>query len=88
MYLQCVDITFVEPNDPRLTQVNESNCFNSNDIGFADVYTITQQASGANATTSGAEHTFFYFGRHRSSGGWLAYAGWLPAVVGGLWMLL
>lgn len=85
--LQCVDITFVEPNDPRLAQVNESNCFNSNDIGFADVYTITERASGASNVTSGGEHTFFYFGRHRSSS-WVSYLGWVPAVVGGLWVLL
>ncbi|KAH8907648.1 hypothetical protein BR93DRAFT_559105 [Coniochaeta sp. PMI_546] len=83
----CVDITFVEPNDPRLEIVNETNCFNSNDIGFADVYTITNRASGANNVTSGAEATFFYFGRNRSRS-WLSYAGWLPAVVGGLWVLL
>ncbi|KAH8648466.1 hypothetical protein BX600DRAFT_502882 [Xylariales sp. PMI_506] len=52
----CVDITFVEPGDSRVAEVNETNCFNSTDIGFADLYTITTKASGssANASTSGA----------------------------------
>lgn len=86
-----MDITFAEPNDPRIAEVNESNCFNSNQIGFADVYTITTKASNqavVNAT-SGAEPSvsFWYFGRHRQ-GSWLGYAGWLPLIVGGLWVLL
>lgn len=85
-----MDITFAEPNDPRIAEVNETNCFNSNDIGFADVYTITTRASGQGnvTTTSGAESvSLWYFGRHRE-GSWLGYAGWLPVVVGGLWVLL
>lgn len=82
-----MDITFVEPDSPLLEEVNEANCFNSNDIGFADVYTITNRASGAANVTSGAETSFYYFGRNRSRS-WLSYAGWLPAVAGGLWMLL
>ncbi|KAK3941978.1 putative gpi anchored protein [Diplogelasinospora grovesii] len=83
----CVDITFVEPNDPRLADVNESNCFNSNDIGYADVYTLTVRASGQGNTTSGAEHRFWYFRRH-NKGSILAYLGWMPVVLGGLWVLL
>lgn len=83
----CVDITFVEQNDPRLAEVNESNCFNSNDIGFADIYTITSRLPGAGNTTSGAEARFWYFGRHRSNS-WFTYAGWLPVAIGGLWVLL
>ena len=86
---QCVDITFVEPGDPRVGLVNETNCFNSNDIGFADVYTITTRASGqGNASlTSDAETRFWYFGRNRK-GSLLAYAGWLPVMLGGLWVLM
>jgi hypothetical protein len=84
---KCVDITFVEPNDPRLEVVNESNCFNSNDLGFADVYTITNRASGVTNVTSGAETTFYYFNRHRSAS-WLSLAGWLPVVLGGWWVFL
>ncbi|KAH8821915.1 hypothetical protein F5884DRAFT_106041 [Xylogone sp. PMI_703] len=43
----CVDITFAEPED--VAEVNSSNCFNSSDISFADVFTIAQgpQSSGA-----------------------------------------
>ncbi|KAK1249055.1 hypothetical protein MKX07_002571 [Trichoderma sp. CBMAI-0711] len=37
----CVDITFVEPGDKRIPEVNGTNCFNSSDIGFADIGTIT-----------------------------------------------
>ncbi|PMD14306.1 hypothetical protein NA56DRAFT_610696 [Hyaloscypha hepaticicola] len=34
----CVDITFTEPEN--VAQVNESNCFNSSDISFNNVYSI------------------------------------------------
>jgi len=34
----CVDITFTEPE--HVAQVNESNCFNSSDISFNNVYSI------------------------------------------------
>ncbi|KAH6608801.1 hypothetical protein Trco_002147 [Trichoderma cornu-damae] len=37
----CVDITFVDPGDKRIPAVNGTNCFNSSDIGFADIETIT-----------------------------------------------
>jgi hypothetical protein len=86
---KCVDITFVDPHDERLEEVNESNCFNSNQITFADVYTITTRAPGGANLTSGAEETFYYFSRNRGRS-WLSYAGLLPAAVvgGSLWMLL
>ncbi|KAL2160984.1 hypothetical protein VTH06DRAFT_8696 [Thermothelomyces fergusii] len=42
----CVDITFAEPGDPRIALVNETNCFNSSDIGIADVYTLTLREPG------------------------------------------
>lgn len=37
---QCVDITFANPED--VAEVNSSNCFNSSDIGFNNVYTMTE----------------------------------------------
>ncbi|KAL1894475.1 hypothetical protein Cpir12675_003652 [Ceratocystis pirilliformis] len=37
----CVDIEFAEPGDSKIARVNESNCFNSTEFGFADVYTVT-----------------------------------------------
>ncbi|KAF4589041.1 GPI anchored protein [Ophiocordyceps camponoti-floridani] len=37
----CVDIIFAEPGDSRIAEVNETNCFNSSELGFADLYTIT-----------------------------------------------
>ncbi|EEU35301.1 uncharacterized protein NECHADRAFT_92223 [Fusarium vanettenii 77-13-4] len=42
----CVDIIFAEPGDKRLAEVNKTNCFNSTDIGFAEVFTITTKESG------------------------------------------
>lgn len=83
----CVDITFVEDNDPRLAVVNETNCFNSTDIGFSEVYTITTKASGSNTTTSGAAPSF-QFRRQQASSVWLQYGGWLPLAVGIVWMAL
>lgn len=83
-----MDITFVEDNDPRLANVNETNCFNSTDIGFSDVYTITTKAAGSNGTTSGAVPSFVF---RRSQGGasvWMQIVGWLPVVTGGLWLLV
>lgn len=83
----CVDITFVAPNDARLADVNETNCFNSNDIGFAEIYTVTTRAVNQGNTTSGAETRFWYFGRNRKSS-WYSYAGLLPVLAGGLWVLM
>ena len=76
---QCVDIEFVEPNDARIAEVNATNCFNSTDIGFSDVYNITTKPVGGNAT-SGA-------------GSWitssaLRYHDWLHVALGGLMVLL
>lgn len=74
---QCVDITFVPPGDPRVAQVNESNCFNSTDLGAADLYTINILESGRDklALTSAAASL-------------ARLAGWVPLVAGGLWMML
>ncbi|TQN66923.1 hypothetical protein CSHISOI_08304 [Colletotrichum shisoi] len=76
----CVDIEFAEPGDPKIAKVNETNCFNSTDIGFADVFTITTRESGQGyaTATSGAAGL-------RSA---LGTAGWVPLVVGALWAAL
>ena len=85
---QCVDITFADPGDERIEKVNESNCFNSQDLGFADIYTITQKAPGqAVNATSGAEVTFWYMRRHDKYSLW-RWSGWLPVILGGLYVLL
>ncbi|GAB1311513.1 hypothetical protein MFIFM68171_01723 [Madurella fahalii] len=73
----CVDITFVEPGDPRLGEVTEENCFNSTEIGAADVFSLTLRASGQIIGTSGAFRNAL-----------TPYLGYLPLVVGGLWALL
>ncbi len=83
--MQCVDITFAEPGDPRIPLVNETNCFNSTDIGIGDVYTLTLRASGQGAVnaTSGAGRVveMMWSGR-------MAWAGYGALAVGGLWALL
>lgn len=75
----CVDIIFAEPGDPRIGEVNETNCFNSTDLGFAELYTITTKNSGSDAyVSSGAVETVRR----------LSWAGYLPLALGGLWALL
>jgi len=44
----CVDITFAEPED--VEEVNETNCFNSTDITFNNVYSIGPGSSSATRT--------------------------------------
>jgi len=44
----CVDITFANPED--VPEVNETNCFNSSDISFNNVFSIPIGASGASAS--------------------------------------
>lgn len=77
----CVDITFVATDDPRLGKVNETNCFNSTDIGFTDIYATPARTTNITAT-SGARS-----GNVLVRSGYSA-VGWLPLVAGGLWMLL
>lgn len=83
---QCVDITFVEDDDSRLPQVNETNCQNTSDIGFADVYTITTKPSGANlslnATSGAAAHV-----ARPAGGGLFSVVGWAPLGLGFLWLV-
>ncbi|KOS19464.1 Uncharacterized protein ESCO_000024 [Escovopsis weberi] len=79
----CVDIIFVEPNDPRLPEVNETNCFNSSHIGFADVYTIVTKPPILNnpviALSAAAKSTYRFF---------LGSMGWLPLLAGALWFTI
>lgn len=43
----CVDIIFAEPGDDKIPEVNETNCFNSTHLGFAEQYTIVTKQPGA-----------------------------------------
>lgn len=83
--VQCVDIEFVEPGDSRLPTVNESNCSNSTEIGFGQVYTITTLEppinGEADASTRDGESSAEAFSR-------LSWVGWLPLVVGSFWVVL
>ncbi|TAQ83770.1 hypothetical protein B7494_g7909 [Chlorociboria aeruginascens] len=49
----CVDITFADPADPEIQEVNETNCFNTSDIGFNNVFTI-----GLGDTVSSASRAY------------------------------
>ncbi|KAI5918465.1 hypothetical protein F4810DRAFT_573338 [Camillea tinctor] len=82
----CVDITFADPGDSRIAKVNESNCFNSTDLGFAEIYTITTTPIGAaaNMTTSGASPSSPLLSLSRL-GGWFGY---LPLLAGGALLLI
>jgi len=72
----CVDITFVEPGDKRLLEVNTSNCFNSSDIGYSDVYSVSRIAPNITGTTSDAGLRPF------------ACLGWLPVLLGTAWLMV
>ncbi|KAF4119945.1 Conserved hypothetical, protein [Geosmithia morbida] len=77
----CVDIEFAEPGDPKIAEVNETNCFNSTSLGFADIYTIatTNPATGKryDENESAADHTT------PRQFGWVAML-----IVAGLWASL
>ncbi|KAK0716910.1 hypothetical protein B0T26DRAFT_645347 [Lasiosphaeria miniovina] len=75
----CVDITFSDPNDPDLAEVNETNCFNSTDIGSANIYTQIVTPSGGNVS-SAAQRTL--------KGSTFTLLGWLPLALVGLWALV
>ncbi|KAL2153818.1 hypothetical protein VTH82DRAFT_2493 [Thermothelomyces myriococcoides] len=75
----CVDITFAEPGDPRIALVNETNCFNSTDIGFGEIYTMTLREPGENTTRNAASH---------SVGSLASYLAYAPVLIGGLLALL
>lgn len=86
---QCVDIIFADPGDSKIAEVNESNCFNSQELGFADVYTITVHEpirdDGLAEESGAGEVSFWYLGRNRNRSVW-TWVGWVPVVVGGLWV--
>jgi hypothetical protein len=52
LLFQCVDITFALPED--VAEVNETNCFNSSDLSFNNVYSIAAPGQGS---SSGAVRT-------------------------------
>jgi hypothetical protein len=47
-----VDIIFAEPGSPEVANVNSSNCFNSSDIGFNNIFSQTSTVSGAEPSSS------------------------------------
>lgn len=84
---QCVDIIFAEPGDSKIAEVNETNCYNSTELGFGEMYTITTHEpvrDDALQEESGAVG----WARGMGSGGAWGVLGWAPVVVGGLWAFL
>ncbi|KAH7308720.1 hypothetical protein B0I35DRAFT_100808 [Stachybotrys elegans] len=83
----CVDIEFVEPGDRRVPEVNETNCFNTTELGFAEAYTITTREpvyNGINGDPAAVNHD-------QSGAETLArmsWAGWLPILAGSVWAML
>lgn len=82
----CVDIEFAEPGDPKIAEVNKTNCFNSTDLGFAELYTITTKAIGDTANSTSGANPSGIWRRSSSSSAW-SWVGYLPMVAGGLWLL-
>jgi len=80
----CVDITFADPGDERIAKVNKTNCFNSTDFGFAELYTIVTHEAGSSANTSSGALSRLL---QPSASAW-SWAGYLPVVLGSLWMLI
>lgn len=80
----CVDIIFAEPGDSKIAEVNETNCYNSTELGFGEMYTITTDEpvrDDAPVDGSGAARWT------RGVGEW-GVMGWAPVVVGSLWAFL
>lgn len=78
----CVDITFVDPQDERLEKINETNCFNSTNIGFADLYTTTIKEVGEAANMTSSAMARFA----SSSSSWLGH---VPLFIGAaLWSMV
>ncbi|KAI9861050.1 MAG: hypothetical protein M1813_005479 [Trichoglossum hirsutum] len=46
----CVDITFADPKD--VPEVNSSNCFNSSNIGFSQVFATTSLSAAPSSLSS------------------------------------
>jgi hypothetical protein len=81
---QCSDIIFVEPGDSRLPPLNDSICFNTTELGFGDLYTITtKKPVFLNGTKSSSA-----LRQVDSSSALRLLAGLVPAVVGGLSLFL
>ncbi|KAL7948096.1 hypothetical protein V8C42DRAFT_316687 [Trichoderma barbatum] len=77
----CVDIIFAEPGDPRIPIVNETNCFNSTQFGFSQIYTVTTQEPVLDVISSTTSSSAESLRKH-------SWAGWLPLVAGAIWMAL
>ncbi|KAI1827643.1 hypothetical protein F4861DRAFT_535850 [Xylaria intraflava] len=77
----CVDITFAAPGDPRIPEVNGSNCYNSTDLGFADMYSVVTTPIGSAANMTGPTGA----GLRASTLSWLGY---LPVIAGAAFLLV
>lgn len=55
---QCVDITLLANDDPRISPVNATNCYNSSDIGFELLFTTAALTNAANNVISPSSTAF------------------------------
>ncbi|KAI9731858.1 MAG: hypothetical protein M1818_007723 [Claussenomyces sp. TS43310] len=76
----CVDITFAEPED--VAEVNSSNCANSSDIGFNNVYSVVNVLAPDLNTTSGAVSSQLFESRMTP------YATLLPLMAALIWAMV
>ncbi|KAL6858324.1 hypothetical protein ACO1O0_005785 [Amphichorda felina] len=77
----CVDIEFAEPGDPKIALVNETNCFNSSEIGFAELFTV----ASVNPQTGKRYDEEDSAAQPAAS----IHLGWLPMLLlGALWALV
>jgi len=76
----CVDIEFAEPGDEKIPEVNEDNCFNSTELGFAELYTIATVNPNTGKRYDEVESLASTIHSQLS---WLSMA-----VLGGLWAML
>jgi hypothetical protein len=78
----CVDITFAEPGDPRIPKVNETNCYNSSELGFASIYSITTTPIGSAAYQATSAAPPSILGLLLGPSSWAAWLGYLPLFSG------
>ncbi|KAI1170489.1 hypothetical protein F4777DRAFT_110348 [Nemania sp. FL0916] len=80
----CVDITFAAPGDPKIPEVNGSNCYNQSDLGFASIYTITTTPINGTADRVAASGALSSL----QISAWAPWLRYLPVLAGAAMLLL
>ncbi|CAI4216546.1 unnamed protein product [Parascedosporium putredinis] len=82
----CSDIIFVNPDDERLPPLNNSICFNTTELGFGDLYTITTKPQVV--LNSEGVRTSAATGHLDTTSAFRLLSSLVPAVLGGMAFLL